>query len=178
MCKLCTQLSHLVHFINPFAGEEVQAVQVLGIARDFETACRLLDGDDRFEDDALTFLNPLAHGVKVGREVHGCREDTFVVLTFRLTVKLLPPFAHIVQLRMVVDEDFNLLAILCIQGIAHCCIHSRRVLHEGHVRGSQLLHRGSSLHQFFDVITGSGDGKQTHRSQYGEASAYVVGDDE
>ena len=46
--------------------------------------------------------SPLSHGVQVGGEIYGSREDTLVFLTFGFTIKLLPPFAYVVQFGIVV----------------------------------------------------------------------------
>ena len=81
MCKLSTQLCHLVHFIHTLALQEVETVQVLVIMGEEQLVLGLLHAHDCLEDSALTLLNPLTHRVEIGAEVNGCREDTLEILT-------------------------------------------------------------------------------------------------
>ena len=115
--------------------------------------------------------------MQVGREIHGCREDTLVLFTFGFTVKLLPPFAYVVQFGVEVYKDFNLLAVL-VEFIAGGCIDSCRVFSERNILSASLFHSCRACYQFFDVEACNGDGQQTYRGEYGETAAYVIGDNE
>lgn len=88
--------------------------------------------DHCFKDGSFTFLNPLTHRVQVCREVYCCREDTFVVFSFRFSVKLLPPFTHVVQFRTEVYKNFYLLStfiqFIAGSGIDCCGIFRKRNL--------------------------------------------------
>ena len=92
MSQTGAEFGHLVYFVNALASEEVQTVKVLLVAGEEQLLLRLLDADNGLEDGTLAILNPLSHGVEVGGEVNTGREDTLLVLTFGLTIELLPPF--------------------------------------------------------------------------------------
>jgi lysyl-tRNA synthetase, class II len=126
----------------------------------------------------ITFLNPLTHRVKVGSEVARCRENTLTILTLALTVELLPPFAHEVELWLIVNQDFNLLASLCIESVTCSCILSSDVLAERNVLATSLLHALSALYELLDVETCACDRQQTNWSENRETTTYVVRDDE
>ena len=127
----------------------------------------------RFKDAALTFLNPLAHGVEVGGEVYSSREDAHAILTFTFAIKLLPPFVHEVELRLIVHEDFDLLAS-AVEGIANSSVLCCDVV----VGAAFLFHISGTLHERVDVETSASDGEQTYGSEDREATTHVVGDDE
>ena len=91
--------------------------------------------------------------MQVGCEVAGCREDTLVVLTLTLSVELLPPLSDIVELRLEVGDDLNLLASLCVQSLTDSCLAGRDVLTERNVIANELLHIGSTLDELLDVET-------------------------
>ena len=50
--------------------------------------------------------------MQIGCQIDGSRENTLTVLAFAFTVQLFPPFGDVVEFRMEVGEDFNLLAAL------------------------------------------------------------------
>ena len=175
--QLGAELGHLVHLVHVLAGQEVQAVQVLFVRGHLQAVIGLLHGDDCLVDAAFAFLNPLAHAVQVGGEVHGGGEDAFVLLALGFAVQLLPPFADIMQFRVEVHEDFNFLAVL-VELVACGGIEGGRILGKRNVLAASLLHGYGTGHQLLDVESGHGDGQQAHGGQYREASAYVVGDDE
>ncbi|EJX06228.1 hypothetical protein EVA_05664 [gut metagenome] len=177
MCQASTEFSHLVDFVHTAAFEEVQAIEVFFIMGEEHGVRSLFNGNHCFEDGAFAVLDPLTHRVEVGSQVNRCREDTLAVLTFALAVKLLPPFVHHVKLRLVVGEDFDLLAF-AIECVAHSSIVGRRIFFHRHISTSSLFHIGSTGNKLFDVIARTSDREQTHRSEYREAAAHVVGDDE
>ena len=131
----------------------------------------------RLVDGAFALLNPLSHGMQVGREVYGGGEDTFVFFAFGLAVKLFPPFAHVVQLGVEVYENFNLFTVP-VELVAGSGIDGGRVLGKRNIFAASLFHDCCTGHQLVDVETCHCDGQQAYRSQYREAAAYVVGDDE
>ena len=177
MSQPCTQLGHLVHLINTLASQEVQAVQILFVLREEQFLLGFLNRDDRLEDGALAILNPLSHGVQVGGEIDAGGEDALLVLAFRLTIELLPPFAHEVELRLVVHHDLNLLAVL-VECIAYSGILSGGVLLKRNILATCFLHLLGTLNQGLDVETGTGDGQQAYGCEHRETAAHVVGDDE
>ena len=113
--------------------------------------------------------------MEVGRVVDGCGEDAKVVLTFALTVELLPPFSEVVEFGVVVHEDFSFLSCL-IESVAgfsieECGVGSIRCV--GH-----FLHFCSTVDERADVKSGNCDGEKTYGGEHGETATYVVGDDE
>ena len=110
MSQLRTQFGHLVHFVHTLSGQEVQAVQIFVVRREEHLMVGLLDTDDGLEDGTFAVLNPLSHGMKVGGKIYGSRENTFLILSFRFSVQLFPPFVQVVQLRLVVYQNFYFLA--------------------------------------------------------------------
>ncbi len=130
--ELSAKFCHVVHFVDTLACEEVQTVEVFFVGWNSECVVWSIHRDNRFEDGTLTVLNPLTHGMEVGGEIHCCWEDALLVLTFGLAIELLPPFVHVVELRLEVHEDFNLLAF-CIESVADGCVLSTWVLLEWHV---------------------------------------------
>ena len=114
--------------------------------------------------------------MQVGCEVNTGREDTLLVLTLRLAVELFPPLTEEVELRLIVDHDFNLLASL-IESVTNSSILGGWVLLERNILATLLLHVLSTLHQLLDVETGTGNGEQTYWSQYRETATYIVGND-
>ena len=177
MGKLCAQFSHLVHFVHVLACQEVQSVEVGFVRRYLQGVLCLLHGDDSFVDGTFAFLNPLSHGVQVGGEIYGSREDTLVFLTFGFTIKLLPPFAYVVQFGIVVYEDFNFLTVL-VELVTRSCIDGSRIFCKRNIFSTSLFHGNCTCNQFLNVETCYCDGQQAYRSQYGETSAHVIGDDE
>ena len=158
-----TQLSHLVHFVDATAGDIVQTVEVSLIARNLHVVVLRSNGNNRLKDRALAFLNPLTHRVKVGRVVDSCRENALVVLTFALAVELFPPFAEVVKFRVIVHEDFNLLACV-VERVTRLGVEIRNI---GIIScSSSSLHVLRTLEELTDVVASNGDWKQTYRSEH------------
>ena len=128
MSQTCAELGHLVYFVNALASEEVQSVEVLLVFGEEHGAVWLLDADDGLEDRAFAFLYPLSHGVEVGGEVARSREDALSVFSLALAVELLPPFAHEVELWLVVDHDLDFLSCLGVESVSHGSILSGDIL--------------------------------------------------
>ena len=178
MSQTGAELSHLVHLVYTLALEEVQAVEVLIVVREEQLLVRSLNADDGLEDRALALLNPLTHRVEVGSEVAGSREDTLLVLALALAIELLPPLSEVVQLRLEVAYDLDLLASLCVECLTCGSIDGSRVLVESHVLAASLLHVDSTSNELLYIEASHGDRQQTYWSQYREATTHVVGDDE
>ena len=142
-----------------------------------ERVGRLFNRKHGLEDGAFAVLNPLAHGVEVCREVDRGREDALAVFAFALTVELLPPFAHEMELRLEVGQDFDFLSG-AVDGVANGGILGGDVFLEGNIGASGFFHVGSTLHELVDVEASAGDGEQADGGENAEASAHVVGDDE
>ena len=178
MGHLGAELGHLVDFVNAFAGEVVEAIEVLVVGGHTEGVLALLDGEDGLEDGALAVLYPLAHGVEVGGKVNGGREDAFAILALALAIELFPPLGDIVELWLIVGKNFYLLASLMVEGVAGGCIDGCGVLVEGHGGGCGCLHVAGSLDEGGDIETGAGNGEESYRGEDGETAADVVGDNE
>ena len=176
MSNLGAQFGHLVDLIDTLASEEVETIEILFVGRNYNGAVGILDGDDCFEDGTLAFLDPLAHGVKVGGEIDRSREDALVVLTLGFTEELLPPLGHIVELGLIVHQNLCLLAEL-IEGIANCSILCSRILGIGNIHARSLLHILGATNESLDVIASNGDGDETYWSEHGETSSHIVGND-
>ena len=146
MSKLSTEFCHLVYLVNALASKEVKTIKVFCVSRNLKHSIWILHRHYSLEDDALAFLNPLTHRVKVGSEVNSCREDTLAVLAFRLSIELLPPLAKIVELRLVVGDDFYLLACL-VDSIANSSIDSSWILLYRSVEITLSLHVLSTLYE-------------------------------
>ena len=82
------------------------------------------------------------------------------------------------ELWLVVDHNLNLLACLCIESVAHGGILCGDVLCKRYVLAASLLHGLRTLYELGYVEACAGNRQQAYGSEYGEASAYVVGDDE
>ena len=156
MSQTGSEFCHFIHLIHALASEEVQTIKILLILREEQLLLRLLNADDGLEDGALTVLNPLSHGVEVSGEVDRSGEDTLLVLTLRLTIELLPPLTHKVELGLEVHHDLNLLTVL-VETIAHSCILGCGVLCERHIGSAGLLHILGTSYEFLDVETCTGD---------------------
>ena len=175
--ELRAEFGHLVHLIDVLAGHEVEAVQVGVVGRNYDGVLGLFDGDNRLEDGAFAVLNPLAHRVQVGREIDGSGEDSLVVFTLALAVELFPPLGDVVQLRVEVAENLDLLARL-VKFVARGSVDRGDVLGEGNALVRSLFHESGTGDELTDVIASDSDREQTHRREDGEAAADVVGDDE
>ena len=84
----------LVNIAHLAAGKIVESVQIFFIRRNGDRRSGLVEEDDRLLKHSSALLHILSHGVQVGREVDGGRENAGLVLAFRLTVELLPPLGH------------------------------------------------------------------------------------
>ena len=177
MSQTGTEFRHFVHLVHALASEEVQTVEVLLVFREQQLLLRLLDRDDRLEDGALAFLDPLTHRVQVGGEVNAGREDALVVLTLRLAVELFPPLREEVELGLVVHHDLYLLAVL-VKTVTNGSILGCGVLGERHILTASLLHILGTGYEFADVKTCTGDRQQSYWCEHRETATHVVGDDE
>ena len=176
MGDLGAELSHLVDLVDTLASEEVQAIEILFVGRNNHGAVGVLDGDDGLEDGAFAFLDPLAHRVQVGGEVDRSREDALVVLALRLAVELLPPFGHVMELGLIVDQNLGLLAKL-IERVTNSSILGSGVLSIRNIDASGLLHILGATYEGLDVVASNGDGDETYGSEHRETTSYVIGDD-
>ncbi len=178
MSQTSAEFSHLVDIVHTLSLEEVETVQILVVVGEEQLLVGLLHRDDCLEDGTLAVLDPLSHGVQVGREVTSGGEDALVVLALTLSIELLPPLSDVVELRLEVGHNLNLLASLRIECLAHSSILGADVVGVSHIGGSSLLHVLRTLHQGLDVEAGDSDGQQAHRREDRETAAHIVGDDE
>ena len=160
-----------VNFVHVHAGKEVQTIEVLRIVRDLERTTSLVDNNNCLEEHSLTVLDVLTHGVEVCGVVNAGRENTSAVLTFGLTVELLPPFCHEVERRLVVDHDF------CCVTAAEQAVSGDRVL-VAVVLHFYLLEITACVtstgHELTDVDTCNSDRQKTYSCQNGETSSDVI----
>ena len=173
MSHLGAEFSHLVDLIDSLVGDIVDAVEIRCVHRDTMGESGLLHRKNCLEDGALAILDPLAHRVKVGGEIHRCRENALAILTLALAVKLFPPLREIVELGIEVYENLDLLAAL-IESVAETSILLSGVLGRGVESG--LLHILGSFEEFLDIMTCASDREKTHGSEHRETAANVVGD--
>ena len=86
--SLFVDIAHLA------ASQIIEPVEVFRIKRNSKRRSGLVEEDDCLLQDAAALLHILPHGVQVGREVDGGRENAGLVLALRLAVELLPPLGH------------------------------------------------------------------------------------
>ncbi len=170
------QFRHVVAVLHVLAGEVVELVQVLAVRLNDHAAAGIVHVQDGLEHDAGTFLDELAHGVKVGRIVYAGRENAGAVLALGLTVELLPPFGHVGELGIVVHQDFRALAALLEQEVAHGGINHGRV--GGFLDGKGAFRFLGTVHQVVDVKTGDCDGQEAHRGEDAESATHIVRNNE
>ena len=115
--------------------------------------------------------------MKVSGEVNAGREYALLVLTLGLTIELLPPFADIMQLGLVVHHDFDLLATL-VERIAHSGILCCGILFHSDILATGLFHLLRTLYQRADVKAGASNGQQADGREHREATTHIVGNDE
>ncbi len=101
--------------------------------------------------------------MEVGREVYSCGEDTLLVLTLRLAIELLPPFAEIMELRVEVCENLHFLATL-VESVTHACIYLCDIAVR--IVECLLFHLYGTCHEFLDVMACHCDGKKANRSEH------------
>ncbi len=117
MSQTRAEFGHLVHLVDTLASDVVESVEVGFVGWYYNAVLLCGNGDDCFKDCALAVLNPLSHGVKVGRVVDSRRENAFVILALAFAVELLPPFAEEMELGVVVHQNFDFLAV-AVEGVA------------------------------------------------------------
>ena len=113
----CRVLPYLVYFVDAFACDVVEAVEVRLVGGMRKFVLGLFYRNHGFEDYAFAFLYPLTHGMEVGGIVDGSGENTLMVFAFAFAVELFPPFAEEVEFGAVVDENFR---FSCLRGRARC----------------------------------------------------------
>ena len=163
--------SLLSHKGQRLAGQEVQAVHVLGVVGDDKLALggKLHHG---LKHEPLALLDILTHGVQVGGKLHAGGEQALALLALALAVELLPPLGKEPEAGLVAGQQLHLLAAL-VQGVAGSGILPGGVLRAAH---GQLGHGlGGTAHELFNVDAGYSDGQQAHSGEHGEAAAHVVG---
>ncbi len=172
MCEQCAGICLGVDELHGLAVQIVQAVQIAVHVADCDIRTLLLDPDDRLKQVACTVLNKLSDGMQVGGECRGYRENALVLFALRLCVQLLVPLAEHNQCRIVIDQNFRILA-LAVQNIADRCIAEavvvlRRAVEEG------LTRLCGAAHHLCDVDAGSGDRQQTDSGQNRETAAHII----
>lgn len=173
MSEASAEFSLLVDFVDTFVLEVVDTVEVFCITRDSEGIGRFLDRNNCFKDCSFAVLNPLSHRVEVSCEIDSGGENTFTIFSFRLAVKLFPPFGEEMQSGVEVDEQFDFFAV-SIESVSHHGVDLSRVVHSGTFCG--VFHIFCATDQFFDIESGASDREKTYRGQDGESATDVVRD--
>ena len=104
--------------------------------------------------------------MQVSSEIAAGREDSLVVLTLTLAVELLPPLCDVMELRLEVGDNLDLLSGLSVKSLTHSSIACRDILTERNVACGSLLHVGSTLDELLDVESGYSDRQQAHRGEH------------
>ena len=112
MGELGSQFGHLVYLIDALTGQIIQFIKVMGIARHLQAVFRFINGKNRLEQIATSFLYVLPHGVQICREVNAGGEYTLILLSLAFPVKLFPPFGNIMQFRVEVHRDLDHVPLL------------------------------------------------------------------
>ena len=161
----------LGHKGHGLAGQEVQAVHVLGVVGDDELALggKLHHG---LKHEPLALLDILAHGVQVGGKLHAGGEQALALLALALAVQLLPPLGEEPEAGLIAGQQLHLLTAL-VQSVAGSGILPGGVLSAAHGQVGHGL--GRAAHQLLNVDASHGDGQQTHSGEHGETTAHVVG---
>ena len=102
MCKLRSLHGALIDKVDALSGQVIQTVKIYRLFLDEKLMGRSLELHYSLKHGTLSVLDELSHGVKVGGQIYGSRENTLLILTFALAVQLLPPLCHIVEIRLVV----------------------------------------------------------------------------
>ena len=113
--------------------------------------------------------------MEVCRAHYRCREYSLSILAFRLSEKLLPPLAEILEFGVVTYKDFDFLAILVIKKITHGGILDSRILSALFREG--FLHLLCPGKHCADIISGKDNREKAYRSENRKTASYVVGDD-
>ena len=111
MCKNGSVHSALVYKVNALSCQIVKSVQINRLFLQYKLFSACFNIDHGLKHISGTILNELTHGMQIGGQIHACREQALVVLTFALTEQLLPPLTYIMNSGLVVRQDLNTLAL-------------------------------------------------------------------
>ena len=162
----------LGHELEGLAGEEVEAVHVVGVVGNGDAPAGLGELHHGLQQDALALLDVLAHGVEVGGELHAGGEEALALLALALAVELLPPLGKEAEGGLIAHQQLGGLAGL-IEGVTGGGILPGGVVQAGDSQGLHGL--GGAPHQGVEVNAGHGDGQQAHGGEDGEPAADGVG---
>ena len=70
------------------------------------------------------------------------------------------------QFRLIVHHDFNLLAGLVVESVAHGSILCGDILSKRNILSARFLHALGTLYECLDIVTGARDRQQSYRSEY------------
>ena len=158
--------------LEALAREEVEPVHVVRVMGDQELPAAGAEAHHRLHQDAGALLDILAHGVKVGGELHAGGEEAPALLALALAVELLPPLGEEAEGGLVAHQQLDGLSG-AIEGVAGGGILPGGVVRAGDV---QRLHGlPGPLHQGGGVNARRGDGQQPHGGEDGVAPAHGVG---
>ena len=108
VCQDCSVHGALIYEINGLACQIVQSVQIYRLlVYGSRLTLRLLYIQNRLKQDSVAVLDELSHGMQVCGQINRCREDTLLVLSFALSVQLLPPLRYVVQARLIVCKHLD-----------------------------------------------------------------------
>ena len=172
MSKDCSVHRALVDEINCFSCKIVQSIQIYRLFIDDDLFFGCLHIHNCLKQDSVSILNELSHRVQISCQIYRCREDSFLVFSFALSVKLFPPLRYIVKAWLIVCQNFDRLSFskqnVTDRSILKCSVLCEIILQ------SFFSSCCCTFHEFLDISTTYCDRKQTNCCQYRETSSYII----
>ena len=160
----------LLHKVEGFSFEIVQAVEIFPIQLNGGLFARRREADDGFKQVAFALLDHLTERMQIGGKFRSYRENALSILALALTEELLPPSAERAERRLIAAEHLNFLP-LAVEQIADCRILPCRVFKGADV---QLLPGTSrTQHHIGRIDARHSHRKQSDRRQHAVASADI-----
>ena len=172
MCKDCSVHCTLIDEINRLSCQIVQSIQIYRLFIDHDLFSGCLHIHHSLKQNSVSILNKLSHRVQISCQIYRCREDSFLVFSFALSVKLFPPLRYIVKAWLIVCQNFDRLSF-SQQDITDCGILKRSVLSKI-ILQSFFSSCCCTFHQLLDIRTAYCDRKQTNCCQYRKTSANII----
>ena len=112
--------------------------------------------------------------MKVCCQVYCCRENTFLIFSFALSVKLFPPLVNIMKAWLIVCQYLYSFS-LAKKNVADCSIFQRIIILKSIVQ-SDFPSGSSSFHQLINVSSAYCNRKKSYSCKYRVASSYIIRD--
>ena len=110
--------------------------------------------------------------MKVCCQIYCCRENTFLIFSFTLSVKLFPPLIDIVKAWFVICQNLYSFS-LAKKNVTDCSIFQRVIILKGIVK-RDLPSGSSSFHQLINVSSAYCDRKKSYGCKYRISSSYII----